>query len=331
MLIDVPAVLSGLGIDYSERGAEALSLCPMHERRTGRADSNPSWSINTDTGQHICFSCGYKGNLIQLVCDVNEFYNNTWGHIDGYDYAAGQAWIANVSEIPIEKLMEMVKALPNYVEPRHKPLEMSEARLAVFTEPPVEALESRNITLVSAQAYGVLWDPKKSTWILPIREPHFYRLMGWQEKGTLQRTFFNRPTGLQRSKTLFGINNQTEEYVIVVESPLDCLRFYSAGYYSCVAICGSSLSEEQVKLLRHSDRIIAAFDTDTAGHKASKEMLGWGRKYGLNLSFFNYGSSGKKDPGDMTNQELDWGFQNAQTALLGERAYVQRNTETVSS
>ena len=331
MLIDVPAVLSGLGIDYSEHGAEALALCPMHERRTGKPDGNPSWSINIDTGQHICFSCGYKGNLVQLVCDVNEFYLNTWGHIDGYDYIAGQSWISSVSEIPLETLLKMVKQLPNHIEAIPKPLEMSEARLAVFVDPPQEALDARSISLNSAQHFGVLWDAKKANWILPIREPHFYRLMGWQEKGTTNRTFFNRPTGLQRSKTLFGINKQEEDYVIVVESPLDCLRLYTAGYSSCVAICGSSLSEAQIKLLRASDKIVAAFDNDSAGHKASKEMLGWGRKYGLNLYFFNYGSSSKKDPGDMTDDELVWGFENAQTALLGERAYVQRNTETVSS
>lgn len=328
MLIDVPAVLAGLGIDHSERGAEALALCPMHERRTGKADGNPSWSINLDTGQHICFSCGYKGNLIQLVCDVNEFYTNTWGEIDGRDYPAGQAWISNVSEIPLEKLLEMVKALPSYSEPIPKPLEMSEARLAVFVDPPQDALDSRNITLESAQDYGVLWDSKKSTWILPIREPHFNRLMGWQEKGTLTRTFFNRPAGLQRSKTLFGIENQNEETLIVVESPLDCLVLHSMGITGAVALCGSSISEEQIKLIRASDKIIAAFDNDAAGRKASKELLAFGRKYGLNLFFFNYGSSGKKDPGEMTYEEIQWGLQNAKSSILGENAYVQGNTQT---
>jgi DNA primase len=179
-----------------------------------------------------------------------------------------------------------------------------------------------------------MWDATKKSWVLPLREPHFNKLIGWQEKGTVDRTFFNRPTGLPKSKTLFGVDVQLEEVAIVVESPLDCLRMYSAGFPGAVAICGSSASEDQIKLLRYSQKIIVAFDNpniDNAGAKASKEMLEWGRKYGLNLFFFNYGSSDKKDPGDMTDEEIRWGVDNAQSALFGESAYVQGNTQTVSS
>jgi hypothetical protein len=202
---------------------------------------------------------------------------------------------------------------------------MSEARLAVFVAPPEEALKERSLTAESAAAYGVLWDTKKATWILPLREPHFNRLMGWQEKGTTHRTFFNRPAGLQRSKTLFGIENQDESIVIVVESPLDCLRVHSAGVTGAVATCGTSLSEDQIKLLRASDRVIAAFDNpkvDKAGLKASQEMLKWGRKYGINLFFFNYGDTCAKDPGDLTDEEIRWGVDNSKSAILGEQAYV---------
>ena len=330
MLIDVEAVLEALGIEYTSRAAEYQALCPMHERRTGAVDNTPSWYINADTGQHICFSCGYKGNITHLVCDVNEFYTDTYGTFS-YDYAAAQVWLSQVSEIPMEKMLEIIQALPNRMESSPKPLEMSEARLAVFIDPPVYALAHRNLLPESALKYGVLWDAAKKNWILPLREPHFNRLMGWQEKGTIARTFFNRPAGLQKSKTLFGIENQNELCTIVVESPLDCLRIHSAGVDGAVAICGSSPSEEQVKLLRYSDKVVAAFDNDAAGLKACKEMLKLANKYSLNLFFFNYGSSRKKDPGDMTAEEIRWGIDNAITALLGEEAYVQRNVKAVSS
>jgi len=329
MMLDVIKVLESLGIDYDERGHEANALCPAHFARTGKEDRSPSWWINTDTGQHICFSCNYKGNLAQLVCDVNEFYIKTWDNKYAYDYDTARTWLSEVSAIPIEKLLEMVKNLPNRIEEAPKPLEMSEARLAVFTEPPLEQLEARNITAASAEAYGVLWDNKKATWILPLREPHFNRLMGWQEKGTLNRTFFNRPAGLQRAKTLFGIDTQDDNCVIVVESPLDCLRVHSAGFPGAVATCGTTLSEDQIKLLRYSDKIVCAFDNpnvDKAGRKASDEMRKFARKYGLNLFFFNYGDTGAKDPGDLTDEQIAWGITNAKSSVLGELAYVQGNT-----
>jgi DNA primase len=332
-LIDVTAALEQLGIEYDEHGVEGLALCPMHAERTGKEDSNPSWWINLESGMHICFSCGYKGNLLQLVCDILGFYI-VIGDQKGYDYKAAEGWLASTNEVTIEQLQNKLRRIPEYSKPVPKPLPMSEARLAIFSEPPAEALDSRNITLESAEAYGVLWDEKRKMWILPIRDPHLNKLMGWQEKGTVDRTFFNRPPGLPKSKTLFGIENQNVHTVIVVESPLDCLRLHAAGFAGAVAICGSSPSEEQVKLLRGSDKIILAFDNpnlDKAGLKASNEMMKFGRKYGLNLFFFNYGSSSAKDPGDMTNEEIAWGIENAKSSIYGESAYVYGDTQTISS
>jgi len=329
---DISAVLDALGLQYDVRNFEANALCPGHIKTVGHPDHSPSWWINMETGVHICFSCGYKGNLLQLVCDIKDFHTTAWGKDLGYDYDAAKNWVDSISEFDADQMFDYLKNLPSYLYSAHQVLEMSEARLAVFDPPPAEALAKRNITPEAAETYGVLWDTKKQTWILPLREPHFNKLMGWQEKGTVDRTFFNRPAGLQKSKTLFGVENQTEGTVIVVESPLDCLRIASAGISGAVAVCGSSISEDQIKLLRYSNTVVAAFDNpnlDQSGKKASKEMLKLARKYGINLFFFNYGSSGKKDPGDMTDDEIRWGVENARSALYGELAYVQGDAETV--
>lgn len=334
MQYNVESALQGLGINYEDHGNEALALCPMHEERTGKADHSPSWWINLETGMHVCFSCGYKGNLIQLVCDLKNFVVDLWGKERSYDYKAGEGWLATVAEISLEQLASMVNSLPTYIAAYPKPVAMSEARLAVFVDPPEDALQSRSITADAAKAYGVMWNQNTKTWILPLREPHFNKLIGWQEKGTVERTFMNRPPGLPRSKTLFGLENQNESMVIVVESPLDCVRIASAGWAGAVAVCGSTVSEEQVKLLRYSDKVVAAFDNpnvDKSGAKASKEMLNWSRKYGINLYFFNYGDSGKKDPGDLTDEEIRYGIENAVSSIYGESAYVQGNPQALSS
>jgi len=331
---DIPTVLEVLGIDHEVHGNEANSYCPMHEARTGKEDRSPSWWMNLETGQHICFSCGYKGSVLLLVCDVQKFHTKLWGGADEPDYAAAKYWLSTVAGLSLERLGEILENLPSYVRSAPKPLEMSNARLAVYIDPPLEELEKRNIQLASAQKYGVLWDSKKKAWILPIREPHFDKLLGWQEKGTVERTFFNRPAGLQRSKTLFGVHTQEDDLVIVVESPLDCVRMDSAGFTGTVAVCGSTISEDQVRLMKHSQKVIVAFDNpnlDKAGRKASKEMIGWARKYGLNLFFFNYGSTGKKDPGDLTDAEIAWGIENAKSFIFGEQAYVSRDAEAVPS
>jgi hypothetical protein len=330
MSYNVPRALEALGLEYEEKGANAQALCPMHERITGDADHNPSWYIHLETGQHICFSCGYKGNLVQLVCDVKEFYTPSWNGMPAqYDYSMGNSWLAGAIEVSIEELKQLLGKIPQYISPPPRPVPMSEARLAIYVDPPIEALEARNLTQEAAEHYGVRWNKNTSTWILPLRDAQQATLVGWQEKGTVDRTFKNRPTGLQKSKTLFGVGQQQEDIAILVESPLDCLRVYSAGFQGALATCGAIVSEEQAKLIRYSEKIIAAFDNpniDTSGKKASDQMRVWARKYGLNLFFFNYGTSGKKDPGDMTNEEIQWGIQNAKPALLGEAAYVYGDT-----
>lgn len=331
---DVVTALDALGVEYLVHGNEANALCPQHLERTGKEDGNPSWWINLSNGVHTCFSCGYKGNLVQLVCDVKGFYSIPWDSgVKVYDWNAAKEWLKISADVSVEQLLEQLSDLPTYLREIPKPLEMSEARLAIFVEPPLEQLAKRNITAEAAAHYGIAWDATKQAWILPLREPHFMKLLGWQEKGTVDRTFFNRPTGLPKSKTLFGVDKQDDSVAIVVESPLDCARLYSAGQTGGVAICGSSASEDQIKLLRYSQKIIVAFDNpniDSAGRKASKEMLEWGRKYGLNLFFFNYGATNKKDPGDMTDEEIRWGVENAVSALYGELAYVQGDAQTVS-
>jgi hypothetical protein len=333
-MTSVSRTLEALDIEYVERGDNSQAICPMHERITGNPDHNPSWFIHMETGQHICFSCGYKGNLVQLVCDVKEFYLAGLEGAYLYDYAAGNGWLSAATDVSVEELKEALGKIPQYISPPPKPLPMSEARLAIYVDPPQHALDQRHLTTESALAYGALWNKNTETWILPIRDADTNRLMGWQEKGTLDRTFKNRPAGVQKSKTLFGHANMSEEQVVVVESPLDCLRLYSAGVSSAVATFGAIVSEEQAKLLRYPDKIIAAFDNpnvDSAGRKASEQMRHYARKYGLNLFFFNYGDSGKKDPGDMTDEEIHWGIKNAKPAILGESAYVYGNAEALSN
>jgi Toprim domain len=329
--VDISKVLDALIGNYSVTNNEANALCPMHEDITGKADNNPSWWINLTTGQHLCFSCGYKGSLLQLVCDVQQFYLVTWGDKQEYDYTSAERWVSSVSEISIEKLQAILENLPQYIQAPPKPIEMSEARLAVFSEPPEGPLEARKTDLEASTAYGVLWDSKRQLWIFPLRSPDTGKLLGWQEKGSKDRFFKNRPAGLTKSKTLFGVNQKNEELTVIVESPLDCLRLHSAGITGAVAICGSSISLEQIKLLRSSNKIIAAFDNDVAGKKASKQILEYSRTYGLNLFFFNYGDSSEKDPGDMTDEQIRWGIENAVSALYGESAYVQGNPQAISS
>lgn len=313
---DVEKVLLRLGIDASQRRDELTGFCPMHFERVGKEDSNPSWSINVETGVHHCFSCGYKGTLLTLVCELNEFFTE-W---DRFDYDAAKAWLRQNIELDFEALTKQLEELRNTYIALPKPLEMSEARLAVFDEVPEWALNARNLSEEACWAYGVKWSSRDSSWITPIRNAETNALMGWQEKGQTSRLFRNRPTGVTKSTTLFGYNVFPKSTMIVVESPLDAVRLASVGIHGGVSTFGASVSKDQLELMRVAGKLIIAMDNpnkDAAGEKASKEIFDYARNTGMECWFFNYANTDHKDIGDMTEDEIRFGINNAKHFVFG--------------
>jgi DNA primase len=310
-MIDVEKILLFLEIPlHAQRGSEVNGLCPMHKARTGKEDHRPSWWINSETGAHICFSCGYKGNIYTLISDIK-----------GIDYHDAREYIDDTAELPIDSLMKRIKELPQYVV-AEETIPMSEARLAVYGEPPDIELKKRFLTREAVNTYGVLWDKTNEAWILPIRDPDTFSLLGWQEKGARGRFFKNQPAGVKKSKTVFGVQHLNEEYLIIVESPLDVVRLASVGVSGAVSIYGAMMSDEQAKIIRRAKRVVAAFDNDPAGKKACEQIRDYARKYGFDLLFFNYNGIDVKDVGDMTEVEIVRGLETAKHMLHGKAAYL---------
>lgn len=318
MLADV---LTSMGaVVHDVRGDEVVGLCPGHKDRTGRADHSPSWSVNADKQTHHCFSCGYSGSLIGLVTDLLGL-KTKWGTPD-YDRA---------SVILEEKIGGTLPDLAERLERQRegtyylpKPVPMSEARLAVFTDPPPYALHARGLDAQSVSDFGVRWSTVGEFWVLPARDPDTGTLMGWQEKGEGTRYFKNRPTGLKKSKTLFGINNWVGPTMLVVESPLDAVRAHAAGI-PATACFGAIFSDSQVLLMQRAERIIVAFDNpmvDDAGRKALETMYQTSRTMGFDFWAFNYGGAPVKDIGEMTAEEIRFGVETAVHCLRGLRALV---------
>lgn len=310
-MIDVERVLLSLDLAlYAQRGSEVNGLCPMHKKRTGKEDHNPSWWINSETGAHICFSCGYKGNIYTLVSDIR-----------GVDYQDAREYVNNKEDMPIDILMRRIKELPEYVQPVES-IPMSEARLAVYTDVPDIELKKRFLTRDAVNSCGVLWDAKNEAWILPIRDSETFALIGWQEKGARGRFFKNQPAGVKKSKTVFNVQRISEgQPLLVVESPLDAVRLVGLGF-NAIATYGAIINEDQVKIMRRTNKVIAAFDNDQAGKKGSEQMHGFARKYGIDLSFFNYIGIDVKDVGDMTEVEVLRGIKTARDMIYGKAAYL---------
>jgi DNA primase len=148
--------------------------------------------------------------------------------------------------------------------------------------------------------------------------------MGWQEKGQTNRTFRNRPAGIQKSLTLFGLDVLIDSSVLIVESPLDVVKLSSAKLQlGGLATYGASVSQAQFDLFRKAEKLIFAFDNpriDAAGEKASKEMFVKCKEAGMECWFFNYAGTGIKDIGDMSKEQIEYGIANAKHYVFGEQS-----------
>ena len=79
----------------------------------------------------------------------------------------------------------------------------------------------------------------------------------------------------KKGQILYGLNVALPEIrqsktVYIAEGYLDVIAMHQAGISNTVAPCGTSLTEEQVKLLRRwADHVILVFDSDEAGQRAA--------------------------------------------------------------
>jgi hypothetical protein len=308
-LEEMEQLLVRLGIDpIRTKDSEILALCPGHKELTGREDRNPSWWINADTGQHICFSCGFKGGLWSLIAQRQNLHDQN-GRLD---YADAKDWLyESFGAIQMDVLTEIERPIE---KPEYK---ISQASLAVFVDPPADALKSRGLSLAAAQAYELLWDASKKNWIIVIRDPYSNKLLGWQEKGFSRRYFNNYPPGVEKSQSLFGFSQYSGGQMIVVESPLDVVRLASLGISGGVSTYGVHISNEQLRLIKEADEVVFALDNDEAGKANSKKLLELTKTLAFEAWFFDYSGTDVKDIGGMSRLEVTSGLNGAKHCVYG--------------
>ncbi|MDO8341402.1 MAG: DNA primase [Candidatus Woesebacteria bacterium] len=136
------------------------------------------------------------------------------------------------------------------------------------------------------------------------------RILPWVSQDMAK--YINSPEtpAYHKSKVLYGLNItkneiRDEKYAIVVEGELDMISSYQAGIKNVIAIKGSALTEDQIRLIgRFVKKIILCLDSDFAGDEAAKrgailaENLGFEVKVARLIGF--------KDPDEIAraNPEL---------------------------
>lgn len=284
-------VLEALDVEVRrESNNEIIGCCPVHEKRTGRKDRSPSWSMNASTGLWICHSCGSRGNLPQLIAEITGNYES----------------VASIYKLLMNSgIEELTKPKKKKTKP-----EADWKTYMSFDNPPHEKLLERNIKAVVAERFGIKWDASKNAWIIPILSSSG-NLMGWQEKSS--SGVINQPVGVTKSETLFGIDRFNIRTAILVESPLDVVRVASAySGVQCLASFGVHISKKQIEILTNvCDYLIVALDNDEAGITIGKKLFKHLPTFRYGVKWLNYTHTKAKDLGEMSDEEIGFAITNA--------------------
>ena len=277
---DLADFLISIGVDVRKVGQEISGCCPVHLSRTGKVDRSPSWSMNSDNGLWICYSCGARGTLNGLVWELT-----------GKSSIEASTMLMNSLVDGLDK--PRVEHIPDF----------NIQQYLSFPLPPEDELRKKRISNDCARVYGIRWNEERNSWIIPIINPD-HSIIGWQEKAP--RFVKNYPTGIRMRDTLFGIERFVSSVAILVESPLDVVRFASSfDGMQCLASFGASITHDQLQLLYNkADKVIVALDNDEAGITSAKKIFKDMPSLKNGVQWLKYKHTEAKDIGDMTDDEV---------------------------
>ena len=109
----------------------------------------------------------------------------------------------------------------------------------------------------------------------------------------------------RKSRVLYGLNWAKQDIVnagqvIICEGYTDVIGFAQAGISRAVATCGTAATEEHIQILRrYANRIVLAFDPDTAGSDAAERFLQWEGEIEVKVVILPDGT----DPGELAQSD----------------------------
>jgi DNA primase len=113
-----------------------------------------------------------------------------------------------------------------------------------------------------------------------------------------------------KSSVLYGLDLAKsailkEGKVIVVEGQMDCIMIHQAGNQNVVAVSGTALTDEHMRLLkRFTDNVIFCFDNDKAGFAALRKAAALSFEIGIEAKAIAL-SVQAKDPADIIKEDIE--------------------------
>ena len=333
--LDAVAVI-GDYVRLEKRRDEYIGLCPFHNEKT------PSFSVNPDLKLYYCFGCSKGGTVISFLMEIDklsygeaiEVLAKRFGIPIVYEHSGKE------DEQKITRGEELAELYRRVAGSFHYwLLERPEGRQALqyilSRKISMETIKAFKLGYAPADRHWLFRFLSKKGYSEEFLAGSnlFYR------KDVKLSFFSNRlmfpitdrqgrvvafggrlltgdgPKYINSSEyefykkghTLFGIDLALKEIkktgeVYIVEGYMDALALHQAGITNAVAPLGTSLTEEQAKLLRRwAEKAYILFDSDEAGKKACVKAILTCRKNALACAVVQQ-KENFKDPADILKE-----------------------------
>lgn len=287
-------------------GGSYWGLCPFHKEKT------PSFSVNPAKGIYKCFGCGEGGDALsyllktrgitfkelikELASDFGLELPNTFSSVKNKDVREQMIKACSkASEYYQHALFatsDGEKAL-SYLNNRDIDEKIIKRYMLGFasSEPsslytslkdqfPSDILEKSGLILKTQK--GDYIDRFRNRIIIPIQDENgdIVAFGARAVEDGQNPKYLNSSDSLiyNKSKLLYGLYFAKDaikqsDSIIIMEGYFDVISAQAHGVENCVASCGTSLTQEHIKLISRyskSRKIYLAFDTDSAGIKATQ-------------------------------------------------------------
>lgn len=312
-------------IPLTQKGRNYFGICPFHQ------DHSPSMSVSREKQLFKCFSCGAAGNVFKFVSDFeNISYFEAIGKVAskvGIDVDIGKS-IPKVEKYTSEyETMNLAnlyfknnlntttgEKAKEYLMNRgltEETITEFDIGLSLEKNDLFEFLKKKKIKESLMTSLGLVnqnglefQDVFKNRIIFPIHDAvgHVIGFIGRVYKDNMNPKYLNsRETQIfRKGNILFNYHRAKEEvrfkkYLILVEGNMDAIRLYSSGIKNAVALQGTSLTPDHIKLIQKLRvPVVLMLDNDTAGENATLLNGGLLDQAGIKVEVVRL--SGEKDP-----------------------------------
>lgn len=321
----------GEKVTLQKKGKGYFGLCPFHHEKT------PSFSVEPDLKIFNCFSCGEKGNAItflqktsnlSFIEAIEELAYRANVDIDLgnmrkenpfkrlYDINEDalnfyKLYLMNTKQGAVAKDYLNERGLTNDIIQQFE-LGLAPSEFDLLTK----TLTSRGVLVTDLVDLGLVKQSKTESFydlfrdriIIPIKNEKGNtiafsgRVYLDKDKGSPK--YINSPQTkvFTKSNTLYNLDKaintiKQKDRVVLFEGFMDVIAAYRANIKDGVASMGTSLTKEQVKLMkRYTNNVIICYDGDKAGIEASQRAITLFEKESMQVRIVNFGAG--LDPDD---------------------------------